>query len=445
MHAANVGSAVRGRHEKASAVDGDADHSALDALVARQEAEIESLCMEILARYEEATLVYRLSDQIGSVVGESGIAGLVVREAAAILGSGTAELWLQQGSGLVRAAVFPDRQEAEPGAAVRATIATGRTHVRDAVPGEDATAVVALPGGGDSILGALALTGRVGDRAYLSGDVKLMSAVAALAAAFIRNERLAEKARGDEVRRRESEIAREIHRGLLPRDDPSFAGLDLSGGFVAADGLGGDYYGYVAMADGSLGLAIADLSGHGVAAALYMAIAKGALESEARVALRAGDILGRLNEVLVHEFRSADMFATAAFARFLPRARRLGFSNAGHNPPLLLRASGATELLKPTGPALGIVSGPRWLDEETSFVPGDVLLFYTDGIVEARDRDHRLFGVSRLIDAARKPAPCAAAIRENVLAAIADHVDGAPAIDDFTLVVARAVPIEDEP
>jgi sigma-B regulation protein RsbU (phosphoserine phosphatase) len=167
-----------------------------------------------------------------------------------------------------------------------------------------------------------------------------MAAIAAQAAAFIRNERLAEKARGAEARRREDEIARAVHRGLLPRHDPLFAGLDLSGGFRAADGLGGDYYGYVAMADGSLGIAIADVAGHGVGAALYMAIAKGALETEARDTLSCGDVLGRVNEVLSSDFYSTDMFATSFFARFLPDARRFVWSNAGHNPPLVIRAKG---------------------------------------------------------------------------------------------------------
>ena len=195
-----------------------------------------------------------------------------------------------------------------------------------------------FPKASGAFLGALVLQGRPAGRSYLTGEIKLMTAIAALAAAFIRNERLAERARGADARRRQDEIARQIHRGLLPRHDPLFAGLDISGGFRAADAVGGDYYGYVAMSDGSLGIAIADVSGHGVGAALYMAIAKGALQSEARDILSAGDVLGRVNEVLASDFSATDMFATFVFARFLPDGRRVVWSNAGHNPPLLLRA-----------------------------------------------------------------------------------------------------------
>jgi sigma-B regulation protein RsbU (phosphoserine phosphatase) len=411
--------------------------------LARQEAEIESLCGEVLERYEEATFLYRLSEQIGSVLGERAIAALIVRDAATVLGAHRAELWLKTGGELVLAAALPTDTATSPATHVVETAETGRTWVRDASRGATASAAVALPEAHGSSLGVLVLHGRPDGRGYLTGETKLMTAIAALAAAFIRNERLVEKARVADARRRDDEIARQIHRGLLPRHDPLFAGLDVSGGFRAADGVGGDYYGYVAMADGSLGIAIADVCGHGVGAALYMAIAKGALQSEARDILCAGDVLGRVNEVLASDFSATDMFATMVFARFLPDGRRIVWSNAGHNPPLLLRRSGEIETLKPCGPALGIVAGARWRDVEQRFAPGDVLLLYTDGVIEARDAEKRFFGVDRLVEAARRPARTAAEIRENILDALLSHVGATPAHDDITLVVARGIPIED--
>jgi len=277
----------------------------------------------------------------------------------------------------------------------------------------------------------------------MTGEVKLMTSIGALAAAFIRNDRLVVAARRAESRRREDEIARQVHRGLLPRHDPLFAGLDVSGGFRAADGVGGDYYGYVAMSDGSLGVALADVSGHGVGAALYMATAKGALQSEARDLLSPADVLGRVNEVLGSDFSSADMFATFVFVRFQPDGRRFVWSNAGHNPPLLLRRDGAVLPLKPSGPALGIVSGSRWRDANERFGEGDVLLLYTDGVVEARDREGKFFGVERLIEAARRPAGSAASIRQNVLDDLTRHTASLPPHDDLTLVVVRGVALEE--
>jgi sigma-B regulation protein RsbU (phosphoserine phosphatase) len=174
-----------------------------------------------------------------------------------------------------------------------------------------------------------------------------------------------------------------------------------------------------------------------------MAIAKGALQSEARDTLSAGDVLGRVNEVLASDFAASDMFATLVFARFLPDGRRVIWSNAGHNPPLLLLGNGDVEPLKPCGPALGIVAGARWRDVDQRFAPGDALLLYTDGLIEARDGVKRPFGVERLIDAARRPARTAAEVRENILAALARHVGTAPIGDDVTLVVVRGVALEE--
>jgi sigma-B regulation protein RsbU (phosphoserine phosphatase) len=434
---------VRDDERRTPALPEARDEASLLARIHRQEQEIESLCAEVLERYEEATFVYRLSERIGSVLGEGAIAGLVVREATMVLSARSGELWLKRGGKLVLAASYPDTQPTASGREVDETVATGLPWARECGTGETASAAVALPEGPGSSLGALVLNGRPEGREYMTGEVKLMTAIAALAAAFIRNERLAEKARGADARLRDDEIARAIHRGLLPRHDPLFAGLDVSGGFRAAEGVGGDYYGYVAMADGSLGIAIADVSGHGVGAALYMAIAKGALQSEARDILSAGDILGRVNEVLASDFSATDMFATLVFARFLPDGRRIVWSNAGHNPPILLRHSGDIETLKPCGPALGIVAGARWRDVDQRFAPGDVLLLYTDGLIEARDDAKQFFGTERLIASARRPAASAAEIRENVLDALARHTGTNSVEDDVTLVVARAVAIEE--
>jgi sigma-B regulation protein RsbU (phosphoserine phosphatase) len=367
----------------------------------------------------------------------------VAREAAVVLGADAAELWLRAGSDLFLAASFPESSPKAPGPDVYEAISVGRPLVHDAAGNVPPWAIVALPETSGTPLGALVLRGRSDGRDYMTGEIKLMAAIAALAAAFIRNERLAEKARDADARRREDAIAREVHRGLLPRQDPLFAGLDVSGGFRAAETVGGDYYGYVAMADGSLGLAISDVSGHGVGAALYMAIAKGALHSEARDILSAGEVLARVNEVLAADFSVSDMFATLFFARILPDGRRLVWSNAGHNPPLLLTSNGDIEPLKPCGPALGLVSGARWRDVDQRFEPGDVLVLYTDGLIEARDHARTFFGTQRLIEAARRPARDAAAIRENILDALSRHVDTTPVEDDVTLVVVRAVAIEE--
>ena len=415
----------------------------VDERLRRQEEDIESLCGEVLARYEEATLVYRLSERIGSVLGERAIARLVLSDAASVLGAAEGEVWLRSQDGLVLAAALPDETHRAPNRRVGDVLAGGAAWVQEGGVGETAAIVVPLPDGRGGALGALCLRGRPAGRAYLTGEAKLIAAIAALASAFIRNDRLSETARREVLRRREDDIARQVHRNLLPRQDPLFAGLDIAGAFRAAERVGGDYYGYMAMSDGSLGVAIADVSGHGVGAALYMATAKGALQSEAREVLSPAELLFRVNEVLASDFSAADMFATLAFARFLPDGRRLVWSNAGQNPPLLLRADGSVETLAASGPAVGIVSGPRWRDVSCRFEPGDALLLYTDGVVEARDRAKRSYGAERLAATARRTAGSAASIRQAILEDVARHTDGLPPRDDVTLVVVRGTALPD--
>lgn len=410
----------------------------------RQDEEIRSLCGELLERYEEATFVYRLGERIGSVLGERAIARVVLEDASLVLGAQEAEAWLREGEGWVLAATVPDsgRVGGLDGDPAIRWIREGRgAWSLDGAVGEAAAAAVPLPGDSDAPLGALVFRGRPPARAYRSGELKLLTAIASLASSFIRNDRLAEKARQADARKRENEIARQVHRGLLPRSDPAFPGLSIAGGFRAAEVVGGDFYGYVPTADGGLGLAMADVSGHGVGAALYMATAKGAIQSEARGVRSPAEILSRVNGVLAADFSVTDMFATAVFLRFAPGGRRLLYANAGHNPPLILRQDGTTTRLDRSGPALGVMPSVGYAEQELGLGPGDVLLVYTDGVIEARDRDRGLYGLERLAAVAREAAEAgadAAGIHTRVFEDVGRHAAGAPPRDDITLVVVKA-------
>ena len=268
------------------------------------------------------------------------------------------------------------------------------------------------------------------------------TALATLTAAFIRNERLAAEARYSEARARDDEIARQVHRGLLPHGEPTLPGLEISGCCRAAENVGGDYYGYISMPDGSLGLVMADVAGHGVAAALYMAAAKGALQAEARRILSPAELLRRANVALVGDFSASDVFATVFFGRFEPGGRGFEYANGGHNPPLLVRVDGNVDALGPTGPALGFLPGLDYREESRKLEPGDVFVVYTDGLVESRDSKNRLYGMDRLREAVIGCRHLGAAeIRDRLLEELESHCDGKTAHDDVTLVVIRAVEV----
>jgi sigma-B regulation protein RsbU (phosphoserine phosphatase) len=411
------------------------------------EGELHSLAAEILERYEEATLVYRLSDRLGTVFGEAEISRLVLKNAADVLGARAGEIWLQDGDQVVLIATVPahgargwnPREQA-----VFSALRQARAWVREATEHRESVVAMPLPGPQDKPIGVLVLRGRTDGRSYRTGEVKLLSVLASLTASFIRNHRLAEEARRAAARRREDEIARQIHRSLLPTRDPSFAGLDIAGCCEAAENIGGDYYGYLRLPDGSIGLAMADVSGHGVGAGLFMAVAKGVLQAEARRVSSPADLLRRTNEALAEDFSDADMFATAFFARFYPGGRRLEYSNGGHTPPLLLRKAGGVELLQRGGAALGVMSDMSYEEETREFAEGDVLLIYTDGLTEARDEQRRFYKLDRLIELASKLRhEGAQAIRDRVLEDLRRHCAGRTPEDDVTVVVVRGTPHDD--
>jgi sigma-B regulation protein RsbU (phosphoserine phosphatase) len=285
-------------------------------------------------------------------------------------------------------------------------------------------------------LGALVLRGRTGSRAYGSVEVKLLASLGTLASAFIRNSELLAEVRQTDARRREDAIACEVHRGLLPRSDPRLPGLDLAGGCLVAGNVGGDYYGWLPDAPDSVGLVVADVSGHGVGAALVMAAAKGALRAEWRSSRSPSALLAGANALLVSDLSEADLFVTAFVAHF--SGRRLLGSSAGHPPALVFRPTGEVVALGSGGPALGVVEDAVYDVQEIELTRGDVLVAYTDGLVETRGPGGGQLGPEGVVAAVRgAPALSAPALRSRILDAAAAHRAGAPLQDDVTLVVAR--------
>ena len=414
------------------------------AILTRQleaELDIQSLCSEILERYEEVSLVYRLATKLGTVVGEDALAQGVLDDAARVLGAENAELWLHDDGGPRLAAVLPEQPR--PTAldeGPRRAWDTGSTWTREARSGQCAAVAVPVPGPEDRPVGVIVLRGRSAGRSYRSGEVKQLTALAVLTSAFIGNIRQSELVRRDEECRRRDELARQVHHSLLPAEEPRVAGLDVAGCCLSADAIGGDYYGYFNHPQRGLGVAIADVSGHGVGAALYMAAVKGSFKTEARRGLPPADLLTRANLALEEELAASQVFATAFFARFDPNARGMVYANGGHNPPLLVRATGAVEKLVPKGPALGLRRDAEYGQASAPFDVDDLLILYTDGLIEARDADQRFYGLESLTrKVVELRGRSAGTIRDELIRTMRRHVAEQPQRDDVTLVVIRGV------
>ena len=239
--------------------------------------------------------------------------------------------------------------------------------------------------------------------------------------------------RRDHRQQRESEEARLIQRGLLPTLTPQVAGIDLSVTWLPADGVGGDCFDTLGFGD-VLGVSIADIAGKGLPAALLMSNLQAAVRAFAQENVSPSSINNSINRLLCRNMASG-RFATFCYARIEPAARRVVYSNAGHNPPLLIRPGGSVETLAEGGMVLGIFPDNQYDQAEVPLGPGDRLLFYTDGITEARNPEGDEYGEDRLAETARHVRTASAeTIKEAVLADVNAFTSG-KFEDDATLIV----------
>lgn len=194
----------------------------------------------------------------------------------------------------------------------------------------------------------------------------------------------------------ELQVARTVQMSILPRVVPADPRMTLHCRIIPAREVGGDFYDYYMLDEHHLGFAIADVSGKGVPAALFMAISRTLLKSIALFVSTPGTCIGRLNELLAAE-NDQMLFVTLFYGVVDLRDGTLDYVNAGHNPPYLIRQSGMIEHVPPTqGMAVGIAEGIVYRQGRIQLAPGDTLYLYTDGITEAFDADEHVYGEDRL-------------------------------------------------
>ncbi|WP_170959017.1 SpoIIE family protein phosphatase [Magnetospirillum sp. 15-1] len=233
-------------------------------------------------------------------------------------------------------------------------------------------------------------------------------------------------------------IAREVQQSILPKGFPAHRALAGHGLMDPAREIGGDFYDFFALEGGRVGIAVGDVSGKGVPAAVYMAMVRTQLRATAQFGLSPADCLSRLNEHL-----SADnprcMFVSLFYGIIDCAAGTFTYANGGHNPPAVLRAGGGMEWIRGTNDLLvGVMPGIPYHDATLALAPGDSLFIYTDGVVEAIDPAEAEFGKQRLAEvlAAKAKAP-PAVLCDGVLAAVRDFEAGRPHSDDLTCVAVR--------
>ncbi|MEO8275203.1 MAG: SpoIIE family protein phosphatase [Thermoanaerobaculia bacterium] len=296
-------------------------------------------------------------------------------------------------------------------------------------------------------LGMIALDSRANVRSFTTDDLELLTSLASVAALRIRNIALVEEAAERRRLEEEMKLARAIQVGLLPRELPSPAGWSLLGSSVPSRGVSGDYYLATLRKEGAeLFAMIVDVSGKGMGAALLTASLEALAAGPVESGLSPGAIAPLVSTLLFRRTPAAK-YATAMFVSIaLGEAAdgRLTFTNAGHNPALLVRADGTVERLGATGPPIGLLADGKFTQEERRLGPGDLLALYTDGIVEACDPEEEEFGMERLegILIAQRNAALEA-ISASLDQELHRFVRGTPYGDDRTLVLVRRNPLPD--
>jgi sigma-B regulation protein RsbU (phosphoserine phosphatase) len=236
----------------------------------------------------------------------------------------------------------------------------------------------------------------------------------------------------------ELELSHAVQRALLPQQPPAIPGLDLAAFNRPAQIVGGDYYDFFQFQDGAHGLAIADVEGHGISAGMLMTSLQTSLRTLVPENISPAEVLKRVNKFYLHNI-NLTTFVTVFLGCFDAGRKELIYSNAGHNPPLLVRGgSGEVVRLSPTGAAIGLVEDYALSARNISLFPGDLLLLYTDGVTEATNGSGEQFGLERMEALARANAHLPASeLLQLVRLALNDFVAGQPLADDVTIVTCR--------
>jgi sigma-B regulation protein RsbU (phosphoserine phosphatase) len=269
----------------------------------------------------------------------------------------------------------------------------------------------------------------------LLGYLVVVGVVNGLGAQRRRVAELAKKER-DELAA-EIQLGAEVQQSILPRSVPKIAGFEFAARMQPAKAIAGDYYGFFELSEQETAIVIADVSGKGVAAGLLMPSIEVALRMEARKTPGTGDLLHTFNNV-VHQVTGGRRFISLFYGKLCHHSQTLQYTNGGHNPPLLIRPAKDSIQLAEGGPVLGILPNADYSSDTVSLHEGDVLVFFTDGVVETENAEGEEYSVSRLADLVRSRLNADAnELIDEIFASVAEFRGPLAQFDDMTVAVLR--------
>jgi len=275
--------------------------------------------------------------------------------------------------------------------------------------------------------------------AYSEDDLEVLMLLASQVAIIIEkvmlHEQLIEKKRLEG----QLEVARQVQLELLPAKDPELPKFDISAYNFPTEEVSGDYYDWVRIYDDQIGVVIADVAGKGVPAALLMAFLRASLRAATHVGYATHISMAKVN-YLLWESIERNQFVTAFYGILDASNRTLSYSNAGHNPPILIDSDGKTRFIDSGEQPLGMFRDTRYHEYYHSFHPGEILLLYTDGVTEAQDENGEEFGRERLAEAVKTNSSLTARqLIANLQRSVMDWTGGVGSNDDATFFVIKAL------
>ena len=295
-----------------------------------------------------------------------------------------------------------------------------------------------IVGGAGRLLGALLLESNEAG-SYDNDALETLMSFGRASAAAVERSLLYAQVLDDERRLEgEMEVARQVMAGILPSETPKLAGLDVAAVIEPCYEVGGDYYDFIPLDDDRWGIAMADVSGKGVPAALVVAAMRATLYALAKRELALRSVFRYANEFINTSTRVRAKYVTLFYAVLDVQARRMIYVNAGHLPPVVMRASGDVDLLRSGGFPLGFFDAPRYFEQFAQLSTGDLVCLYTDGITETSNVMDEDYGRARLIEVLRRHQQRSAAeIADAILSDVRRFGERAP-LDDATVLILKA-------
>jgi sigma-B regulation protein RsbU (phosphoserine phosphatase) len=419
---------------------------------------------ELAGRYEEIELLYAISEILGRTVRLEEAAQIIVREVSAVVGARRASIMVfDEGSGMLRTVAArgftpeglgPVSVDDERSVAAR--VYRERRAVTfdpaDSVPippdpivhrgyrGQSFLSVpicYATPGLPVRCVGVINLTDRIGGDRFTLDDRKLVGAVASQIGAAVENARLVERDLQQQRLQRELELAHDLQLKLLPSPAVLQGDAEVAARCLPADSVGGDFYTFTRLGRGRVGVMLGDVASHGFSAALVMALVMAAAGIHAAASATPDETLAALIESLSAELAETEMHFSVFYGVLDPDRGHLTYANAGHPHAFRVPRSGPPERLESTAPPLGLGTGASVQRRQLPWSVGsDLLVLWTDGLVDAKNEAGEPFGEQRLLD-------CVVKLRhqspEAIVRAVLEDADafGARPTDDRTLLVLR--------